>query len=132
MRQALFAFGSFVTITLTPLVPATAQSANNGVAFPKEMKCDGPTDRQVAVCTKNQADLWDKSLNVEYKNALQRVTDESRPLLIKAQRLWVQFRDANCAVQFAQGGTVATYYGEQCVLDTTKSRAEELRMMGVQ
>jgi uncharacterized protein YecT (DUF1311 family) len=132
MRQALLALGSIVAITLTQLVPATAQNASTGVGLPKEMKCDGPTDRQVATCTKKQADLWDKSLNGEYKKALQRVTEESRPLLIKAQRLWIQFRDINCAVQFAQGGTVAAYYGEQCILDTTRNRAKELRMMGVQ
>lgn len=134
MKHTLFAFGSLVTMSLTPIVPAAAQDIIHSVGWPKEVKCDGPTwtDREVAACTSEQADLWDKSLNAEYKKALERVTHDSRPLLVKAQRLWVQYRDANCAVQFAQGGTVAKYYGEQCILDTTRNRTKELRMMGVQ
>jgi len=132
VRNFLFAVGLVISI-VPPFLPATAQTIHPVGGFPNDVNCDRRwTVRETAACTGEQADLWDKSLNAEYKNALQRVTDDSRPHLVKAQRLWVQFRDANCAVQFAQGGTVAQYYGQKCVLDTTRNRAKELRMIAVQ
>ncbi len=94
--------------------------------FPREKSCDLPEQRQVSACMNEQYQAWDKSLNSEYKGALGRTPDEQKPLLVKAQRLWVQYRDANCAIGFAHAGTVASYLGAQCLLNMTRDRAKEL------
>ncbi len=96
------------------------------LSLPKDSSCDLPTEREVNACTYKQRKTWDRSLNAEYRAALARVSDEQRPALVKAQRFWVQYRDANCAVEYAHAGTVATYLGEQCVLNMTRARAKEL------
>ena len=58
-----------------------------------------------------------------------RLTPEQRPLLLKAQRIWVQYRDANCAVDFAHEGTVADYLGNKCLLTMTRDRTKELHSL---
>jgi uncharacterized protein YecT (DUF1311 family) len=132
MGKELFVLSLLTAIAPSLLAPAMAQDATSAAGFPKEVSCDLPTVREVAACTGDQAKLWDKSLNTEYRGALQRVSEDSRVLLVKAQRLWVQYRDANCAVEFAQGGTVSAYYGEQCILNMTKERTRELNGVGSQ
>ncbi len=119
----------FVAISLALILPSAAQVGSRPLTFPKANNCDMPTDREVADCAEDQANAWDKSLNAEYKAALGRVTGDQRLLLVKAQRLWVQYRDANCAVEFAHGGTVSRYLGEQCVLNMTQDRAKELHSL---
>jgi uncharacterized protein YecT (DUF1311 family) len=114
-----------VTLLAALLSAAVVGAASS--PFPPDNKCDLPEERQVVACTEEQRSAWDKSLNAEYRAALGRVVPEQKPLLIKAQRIWVQYRDANCAVGFAHGGTVSSYLGEQCLLDMTRERTKELR-----
>jgi uncharacterized protein YecT (DUF1311 family) len=46
--------------------------------------------------------------------------------LRNAQRLWIQFRDADCAY-FASGeGSIARVEAGQCLLRLTTARAQEL------
>jgi uncharacterized protein YecT (DUF1311 family) len=96
------------------------------LAFPKDISCDLPTEREINVCMNDQRKKWEDSLNAEYKAALKRVSSDQRYLLVDSERFWVQYRDANCAVAFAHLGTVATYLGEQCLLNMTRDRAKEL------
>ena len=110
---------------LAALLSAAAVAAAAS-PFPRENNCDLPEERQVTACTNAQYQAWDKSLNVEYKAALGRTPDEQKPLLVKAQRLWMQYRDANCAIGFGHGGTVSSYLGAQCLLNMTRDRAKEL------
>ena len=43
------------------------------------------------------------------------------------QRLWIKYRDANCAFAgSATGGTIDQVNGSGCVLDMTQTRAQEL------
>jgi uncharacterized protein YecT (DUF1311 family) len=94
--------------------------------LPNESSCDLPTERETNLCIENQAKAWDRTLNLEYKAALKRVTDDQRPLLIKAQRAWIEYRDDSCTIQAAHGGTVAAYLQEHCILAMTRDRAKEL------
>ena len=132
MGKWLFALILLTAMIPSLYVPAMAQGAVSTVGLPKEVSCDVGPLVEDEDCMRGQASLWDKSLNEEYKSALKRVAKDSRSLLVRAQRLWVQYRDASCAVDFAQGGTVAIYYGENCILNMTKERARELRGAGVQ
>ena len=99
--------------------------------YPAENNCDFPDQPQVAGCTYEQYKAWDKALDGEYKAAMARLEPKRRPILLKAQRIWVQYRDANCAIGFAHGGTVADYLGEQCMLNMTRDRTKELHELHI-
>ena len=69
----------------------------------------------------------DKRLNAAYQRALKEAqSDKQRDQLRKAQRLWIQYRDANCEYYELYEGTIARIYGGVCMLDLTRTRAEEL------
>lgn len=47
--------------------------------------------------------------------------------LLKAQRAWIAFRDADCAAILAvSGGAIAPIYFQSCYLDHTTRRAAAL------
>jgi len=96
-------------------------------AFAQEEKsCDGST-YEIVECQKGKLAALDKRLNDAYREALrQAVSDKQREQLRKAQRLWVQYRDANCQYYELGEGTIARIYGGVCMLDLTRTRAEEL------
>jgi uncharacterized protein YecT (DUF1311 family) len=69
----------------------------------------------------------DKRLNAAYQRALKEAqSDKQREQLRKAQRLWIQFRDAECEYYELGEGTIARIYGGECMLNLTRARAEEL------
>ena len=101
------------------------------LTFPKVRDCNLPAEREAYACIYDNYKVWDKSLNEEYRAALARIDADRRPLLVKAQRSWVVYRDANCAVGYAHGGTVSTYLGNQCLLDMTRDRSKELHVLHI-
>lgn len=88
-------------------------------------------------CLSSEADAWDALLNEEYgllRDAL-RADDaaaggESRADALRdAQRAWIAFRDADCALAWSiwQDGTIRGPVAARCRLDHTARRALELR-----
>lgn len=122
MKNVVLAAGA----TLALMAPSALQAATSS-GFPKEIKCDRPELNDIVTCQQGQVNVWDAILNTEYRTALKRVDENQRPLFVKAQRIWIQYRDANCAVQFAHPGTISTYLGEECLLNMTRQKAKELR-----
>ena len=132
MTNRVKAFLGAVVIIATvsaPIFPSAAQDTTEPLPFPGENNCDLPTVGEVATCTRDQAKSWDDSLNAEYRDAIKRLEPERRPLLMKAQQLWVRYRDANCAVGFSHGGTVSGYLGQKCILEMTEARSRELHWL---
>ncbi|MDR2857380.1 MAG: lysozyme inhibitor LprI family protein [Novosphingobium sp.] len=87
--------------------------------------CDGGTTEMVE-CLSAQAVMWDKRLNAAYKDALEAAQGEQREQLRAAQRLWLQYRDANCLYYGLGEGSIARINGADCVRRMTRSRALEL------
>ena len=60
-------------------------------------ECDGGTSDMVK-CLAEATAKWDKRLNAAYREALndKETPKAQREQLRKAQRLWLQYRDANC------------------------------------
>ena len=101
-------------------------AAVSAFADDAEQSCDGST-YEIVDCQKGKLAVLDKRLNAAYQQALkQAVSDKQREQLRKAQRLWVQYRDANCEYYELGEGTIARVYGGSCMLDLTRTRAEEL------
>lgn len=89
-------------------------------------ECDGST-QQMVECMADVTEKWDKRLNEAYREALTDATsNRQREQLRKAQRLWVQFRDANCMYYALGEGTISRLDSASCMFDMTRSRAVEL------
>lgn len=96
-----------------------------------EPSCDGNTFQMVE-CLKGKTAQWDKRLNVAYQKALQDAVPAQRDPLRAAQRLWVQYRDANCLYYGMGEGTIARLDAGECMRSMTETRARELEGLGRQ
>ena len=81
-------------------------------------------------CLNAKTAQWDKKLNAAYKAALDAAQPKQREQLRTAQRLWVQYRDANCTYYFMGEGSIARVEAADCTYRMTKARAEELSAGG--
>jgi len=122
---------------LTPLVvaafiTAVASGAHAGDQGDPESSCDGST-YQMVECLKAKTAQWDKRMNAAYQQALKDAAgDKQREQLRTAQRLWVQYRDANCLYYDLGEGTIARLDAGECMRSMTETRAKELENLGHQ
>jgi uncharacterized protein YecT (DUF1311 family) len=109
----------------TAALIGAAVSAYGGDQGNPDENCDGSTYEMVE-CLKAQTAHWDKRLNAAYKSALDAAQPKQREQLRTAQRLWIQYRDANCLYYDLGEGTIARIEAGDCMRKMTKARALEL------
>ena len=87
---------------------------------PEGMSTPGQVD-----CLMSETKAWDDILNTQYQRLLSLLKPEAAGDVKKAQRLWVQARDADCRVPyyFYDGGTIVKVLGAECERDHTADRA---------
>jgi uncharacterized protein YecT (DUF1311 family) len=91
-----------------------------------EKSCANST-YEIVECQKAELAALDKRLNAAYGQALQDAQSaKQREQLRAAQRLWLQYREANCMYYELGEGTIARIEGGQCMLDLTRMRTKEL------
>ena len=112
-------------------VLALVSAAQAGDQGEGEQSCDGNTFQMVE-CLKAKTADWDKRLNVAYQKAVQDAQPVQRDPLRAAQRLWVQYRDANCLYYGMGEGTIARLDAGECMRSMTEARAKELEGLGRQ
>ncbi|WP_338834629.1 lysozyme inhibitor LprI family protein [Bradyrhizobium septentrionale] len=113
-------------------VTALASAAHAGDQGDPEQSCDGNTFQMVE-CLKAKTARWDKRMNVAYQQALKDAAgDKQREQLRTAQRLWIQYRDANCLYYDLGEGTIARLDAGECMRSMTETRAKELENLGHQ
>ena len=108
-----------------------ATAAHAGDQGDPEQSCDGNTFQMVE-CLKAKTAQWDKRLNIAYQKALQDAVPAQRDPLRAAQRLWIQYRDANCLYYGMDEGTIARLDAGECMRSMTEARAKELEGLGHQ
>lgn len=105
---------------------------------------DGQTTYGMMQCLISESDAWDVLLNREYQFALDvartgdsaesegATTPAREQTLRAAQRAWIAFRDANCAMEYARWGegTMRMIAGADCRNRMTHERVMELRRYG--
>ena len=96
-----------------------------------EASCDGNTFQMIE-CLKAKTAQWDKRLNIAYQQALKDAVPAQRDPLRTAQRLWIQYRDANCLYYGLGEGTIARLDAGECMRSMTEARAKELEGLGHQ
>lgn len=94
---------------------------------------------EINACAKQQFDEQDRLLNIAYQallNAIPATNDPGisgespRALLVKAQRRWVDFRDADCKAKYQvfAGGTIRNVIYLGCMRERTEQRIKELAL----
>jgi len=118
---------------LRGLLIAAATAVLTGAAVPvlagdqgePEQTCDGST-YEIVECLKAKTAQWDKRMTIAYQRMRNAGEEKQREQLLKAQRLWIQYRDANCLYYDLGEGTIARIDAGECMLRMTKDRALEL------
>jgi len=97
---------------------------------------DGPCQKpasgaEEAACFYDIYMKSDAELNQFYLRVLTVVDGDELVKLKVAQRLWIQFRDANCSAEteLYRGGSAASMVKLACLEAVTRDRTEELKVM---
>ncbi len=115
---------SLIVAALAANVPALAQHMNE-----KDSTCaDVVVTVELANCLAKARDAADAKLNAAYKQLRSRLDAADGQRLIVAQRLWIQYRDANCTAErdLYDGGTAASPAYLACLEAMTRARTKEL------
>ena len=112
-------------------IAVLASSAQAGDQGDPKQSCDGNTFQMVA-CLKAKTAQWDKRMNIAYQQAIKDAGEKQGEQLRAAQRLWVQYRDANCLYYGLGEGTIARIDAGECMRNMTVARAKELEDLGHQ
>ncbi|QCL73909.1 MULTISPECIES: lysozyme inhibitor LprI family protein [Agrobacterium] len=104
--------------------------------------CKAPqTQADMTICAGQDHEKADKDLNAAYQKLRKQLADRDKTAdasskgatdaLVTAQRAWVAFRDANCALSGfqARGGSMEPMLIASCLADMSSKRAEELKAL---
>ena len=86
----------------------------------------GGVTMKMIECIGAEYEAQDARLNGAYQALRNGLPTERRQSLLEAQRLWIDYRDANCRFYATAGGTLARVAANQCMLRETAERADEL------
>lgn len=102
--------------------------------------CKNPiTQMEMTYCEEQELDAADKILNAEYQKARKAMKTwdadaegsfkGAEDALVKAQRAWIAYRDAQCASYGfqARGGTMEPMLIYGCQAELTRKRTEEIK-----
>ena len=82
-------------------------------------------------CYSNAYGLWDKELNLQYKNLMKRLDANGQKLLKASQASWLKFRDAESKltdlIVNSKEGTMWLIVGDSDRMELIKKRALELK-----
>lgn len=94
------------------------------------MESSGGVTVEMLDCIGEEFERQDARLNNAYRTLRAPLSPARQQQLQAAQRLWVQYRDANCRFYLdPDGGTLATVSANDCVLRETAARAQELEAL---
>jgi|HubBroStandDraft_6_1064221.scaffolds.fasta_scaffold139600_4 uncharacterized protein YecT (DUF1311 family) len=87
------------------------------------------TTLDISQCLSGELKKADAELNRTYEQTLKRVKASDADLLKKAQRAWMEYREAHCQAEFElwDGGTGGQIALPQCKLTLTKRRITEIQ-----
>jgi uncharacterized protein YecT (DUF1311 family) len=98
----------------------------------KDAPCQGPSSNaKETQCFISASRNADTDMNQTYERIRKVLAAEEQEQLQSAQRLWLKFRDANCAAErdLYGGGTAAPMAYAACIEADTRQRTAELNTM---
>jgi uncharacterized protein YecT (DUF1311 family) len=108
------------------VIPAYGQHMNE-----QDSPCaDVVVTSELTKCLSDAKDRADAKLNSAYKEIQGRLQGADAGNLIRAQRFWIQYRDANCAAErdLYEGGTAKDPVYFACLDSMIRSRMRELQV----
>jgi len=93
---------------------------------PDYVRCRDQPTAELTACIGARAKVWDSRLNAAYQALVQRSEPGQREPLRAAQRIWIQYRDANCRFYAAGGGTISQVESAECLRAMTQQRTCEI------
>jgi uncharacterized protein YecT (DUF1311 family) len=113
---------------LAILTPLTVQATDpEGLRYgPEYHQCRDGTMLEIVECVTAKTATWDKRLNTAYKTLMTDFSKEQKASLLSAQRLWLKYRDANCAFYGTGQGSIVQVEVAECRRSMTQARAMEL------
>jgi uncharacterized protein YecT (DUF1311 family) len=109
-------------LAVMAVLPADAEMFGSGF-----QPCGDKTSSLAVVeCVQAKINVADQRLNAAYKALQGQIDANQRQPLLAAQRLWVQYRDANCAFYGVQDGSIRQVQAAECLRSMTEDRAREL------
>jgi uncharacterized protein YecT (DUF1311 family) len=97
---------------------------------PEYRQCGDANTASIVQCVGKLVKLWEARLDAAFKKVLGLTEADRREGLLKAQDLWVQYRDANCGWYGSGAGTIKRIEASECMRSMTASRALELELAG--
>lgn len=104
--------------------------------------CENPTTQaDMNICAGQAAEAADKALNLQYKKTRAAAVAFDKQMegagasavatLTAAQKAWIPFRDATCAIQTAisGGGSIEPTLVAGCLETETRKRTDELKQL---
>jgi uncharacterized protein YecT (DUF1311 family) len=85
---------------------------------------------ELTTCFGKAREVADTQLNAAYKEIRGKLDGPDEKRLVTAQRLWVEYRDANCIAEreLYAGGTAAAPVYLACLESMARARTKELRV----
>ena len=99
---------------------------SGGAALGQDKPAEKTSTPEMVDCLKAKTAYWDKRMTIAYQRMRKAGEPRQREQLLIAQRLWIQFRDANCLYYDLGEGSIARIEAADCLYRMTKARAEEL------
>ncbi len=106
--------------------PAAAQMYG-----PDYAKCSDRTTVDIVDCVNASTKSWDRRLNTSYQALLQRSEPGQREPLKAAQRLWIQYRDANCRFYAHGAGSISQIEAAECLRAMVQQRTCEIEAANI-
>ena len=120
----------FLLLSLVVCFGNKSAAAQHMNAVPNPCQSVGPNSLQTE-CFLAASQKADKDLNAYYGKLRAHLEADDLKKLQVAQRLWVQFRDANCTAEYSLygGGSAGPTVRAACIEALTRQRTTELRTM---
>lgn len=108
-------------------LPALAQAPGLSPQYAACMDKAGGVTLPMLECMGAEHGRQDRRLNAAFQALMFELTPARKKQLQAAQRLWIQYRDANCSYyDDPDGGSLARIAANTCRLQMTSQRAQEL------
>jgi uncharacterized protein YecT (DUF1311 family) len=122
---------ALILLSVSAALPLSAAPAFAGAKGDPTQECDGSTV-EIVECIKTKTAQSDRRLNIAFEKALKAANPQQHDQLRTAQRLWVQYRDANCLYVGMGEGTISRISAAECLFNMTEERAKELETLSDQ
>lgn len=117
----------FICVVLTIFSGLAIGDTPDSTAYNQCMDKSGGVTTNMLDCATAEFQRQDARLNQNYKAAIKELSPEKQKQLRDIQRLWIQFRDAECGFYSdLTGGTIDRIFSSSCLLKQTKVRADDL------